>query len=252
MSDLVTDLISTVVNAATNSPRSRQVDIGPSEIGHECARHLAYKTARVKPTRVDADPWASIVGTAVHAWLASAFAAANLFLDEPRWLVEQRVYPHAGYPGSCDLYDLLNDVVIDHKVVGVTTLREARAHGPSQQYRVQAQLYALGWARLGRLPQQTIIAYWPRSGPMSGLHLHREAYNPQVALEALTRISGISAAALALGLDSDSSRAALIPASPGAGCKYCPFRSMIDGDGGCVDAELDIPQARGKVSSLTL
>lgn len=234
--NLAGDLIGTVVDAARYSPRSKQMTIGPSEIGHPCARRLAYKLSGEPSRWRDSDPWASIVGTAVHAWLASAFAAANLTLDEPRWLVEQRVHPTPGIPGSCDLYDLHTDSVIDHKVVGADTMNKAKRGGPSEQYRIQCHIYGLGWERLGRAPREVAIAYWPRSGFLSGLFLHREAYDRALALSALDRLTNISAAAMSLGVDTHPEHLMLIPSSPGDQCRYCPYQSCAPRDGGCPDA----------------
>jgi hypothetical protein len=233
---LAGELIATVVDAARYAPRNRQTAIGPSEVGHPCNRRLAYRAVETKRLWADSDPWASIVGVAVHAWLASAFAAENLMLDEPRWLVEQRVHATPGLPGSCDLYDLHTDTVIDHKVVGTATMASAKAKGPSTQYRVQANLYGLGWERLGRQPKEVAIAYWPRTGFLSGLYLHREPYDRELAAAALQRYANVSAAALACKVDEDPMNARLIPSEPSDECRYCPYKSSTPDDGGCPDA----------------
>lgn len=234
--NLAGDLISTVVDAAHYSPRNRQASIGPSELGHPCARRLAYKITGQPRRWRDSDPWASIVGTAVHAWLADAFSAANLSLDEPRWLTEQRLFATPEIPGSCDLYDCHTDTVIDHKVVGVETLTKAKRGGPSEQYRVQCHVYGLGWERLGRTPREVAIAYWPRSGFLSGLHLHREPYDGAIARSALDRLTNITRAAQTLGVATDPASINLIPCLPGDECRYCPYQSKVAGDGGCPDA----------------
>src|SRR5207245_9046870 len=63
-----------------NSARSRQTHLGPSEIGHPRDRQVAAKLAGLGD-RTQADGGPSIVGTAVHASLADAFAP-----DDPvRW-----------------------------------------------------------------------------------------------------------------------------------------------------------------------
>lgn len=226
------ELIGVVVDAARFSPRSKQTAVGPSEIGEPCQRQLAYKLSGA-PKLGDGDPWAAIVGTATHAWLAAAFAANNLTLDEPRWIVEQRVHPSSGISGNCDLYDLWTDTAIDWKVVGVTTLREAKRNGPSQKYRIQAHTYALGWERLGRMPREVAIAYWPRSGFSSDLFIYREPYDRSIAEEALNRVSRISAAALSLDIIEHPEMAMLIPAEPSEDCRFCPYRTTHRGDGGC-------------------
>src|SRR5262249_28272716 len=69
---LATDVIQAVKYAAANAPRSLQAAPGPSELGTPCTRRLAYKTADWDPKpNSDTDPWASVQGTAVHAWMAA-------------------------------------------------------------------------------------------------------------------------------------------------------------------------------------
>ena len=82
-----------VTTQANGSARNVQKHLGPSELGVPCDRQVVGKLAGVAVTNHVADPWPSIVGTAVHAWLADAFTAANTGLDMPRWLAEQRVVP---------------------------------------------------------------------------------------------------------------------------------------------------------------
>jgi hypothetical protein len=251
--NLAADLIGTVADAAHFSPRNRQVSIGPSEVGVACVRRLAGKVVNTPATWTNSDPWASIVGVATHAWLASAFAGANLGLDEPRWLTEERVYPHPSMPGSCDLYDLWSDTVVDHKIVGTTTMSSAKKNGPSAQYRVQSNLYGLGWERRGRTPREVAIAYWPRSGYLSGLFLHREPYDRELAIAALDRLTLVSATALTLEVVEHPERLMLLPATPGDDCKYCPYKNVREGDGGCPDfPRPEIKQPLGKVASLKL
>ena len=71
--DVTSTLVNRVKEYATFSPRSRQTTIGISELGHPCARRLAYKTLGVEPTNTDHDSWPAIVGTSVHAYLERAF-----------------------------------------------------------------------------------------------------------------------------------------------------------------------------------
>jgi hypothetical protein len=76
--------------------------------------------ARVPATNHVVDPWPSIVGTAIHAWMADAFTAANERYGL-RWVAEHRVTPHPDHPGTADLYDALEQAVVDHKGVHVDT-----------------------------------------------------------------------------------------------------------------------------------
>lgn len=62
---------------AAYQPRSLQKFLGPSELGSPCDRQVAGKMAGLPGTNHTADPWASIVGTAIHAYLADCFDAEN-------------------------------------------------------------------------------------------------------------------------------------------------------------------------------
>ena len=75
--DVLLALKSAILHAASNAPRSRQREIGPSEVGEPCLRRLAYKVAGTEPTNDGGDPWRPVVGTAAHAWLADSLDLAN-------------------------------------------------------------------------------------------------------------------------------------------------------------------------------
>jgi hypothetical protein len=62
-----------VTRYAGRLPRQVQKHLGPSELGHECDRSVVAKMAGAKETNHVADPWASIMGTAGHAFVAGAF-----------------------------------------------------------------------------------------------------------------------------------------------------------------------------------
>jgi hypothetical protein len=116
-----------VVEHASRAPRSLQLHLGPSELGVTCDRQVAGKMAGLAPTNHVSDPWPSIVGTAVHAWLADAFTADNTRHGLLRWVAEQRVTPHPDHPGTADLYDAVELAVVDHKILGETSLAKVRA-----------------------------------------------------------------------------------------------------------------------------
>ena len=165
---IAAELREVVRNAATNAPRSLQVHLGPSELGVECDRQVVHKLTGQHDTNHVADPWPSVVGTAVHAWLADAFTAA----DPARWIAENRVTPFDGHAGTADLYDARNQQVIDHKVLGSTTHDKLRTQGPPRHYFVQLLLYALGYIRAGYRVDSIAIAAWPRTGSsLAGLYV---------------------------------------------------------------------------------
>ncbi len=209
-----------------NAPRSRQTALGPSEIGEACAGSLARKLMGEPHINTGSDPWPSIVGTATHAWLADAFTTANNQLGRVRYLVETKVTPRAGLSGSCDLYDVDNGgTAIDHKIIGETAMRSYKRDGPTPQYRAQIHLYGLGLVNLG-LPVSTVaIAFYPRGGMLSGMHVWTEPYDPAVAHDALARHDQILEAACALGVDEHPENYVHIPTQPGHRCTWCPFFS---------------------------
>ena len=126
------ELREVAVRAQHRSPRSTQRELGPSEIGHICHRLVVGKMAGQPITNHVVDPWPSIVGTAVHAWLATAFERENEINGVIRWLTERRVAADPRYPGTADLYDGYELALVDHKVLGPTTMaRVQSAAGPA-------------------------------------------------------------------------------------------------------------------------
>lgn len=240
--DLKQQLTAVIKHAAANAPRSRQTAIGPSEVGQDCARRLAYKLLDWPAANPDGDPWPSIVGTATHAWLGDAFEAASsppmataqniasaagrMAAAQPgRYLVEKRltIAPPLLPGGSCDLYDTWTETVIDHKVVGASSMARYKREGPRQQYRVQLHVYGFGWELAGRVPRNVALAFYPRGGLLSGLWVWSEPYDRQVALDAIARLHNIRQLAISLDPEAHPERWALIPATADHGCTYCPW-----------------------------
>lgn len=114
---IASELRELVRTAAERAPRQVQVHLGPSELGVECDRQVVHKLLQLPDTNHVVDPWPSIVGTAVHAWMADTFTAA----DPERWLAERRVTPLDEHPGTADLYDVKNQRVLDHKGLAIDT-----------------------------------------------------------------------------------------------------------------------------------
>ncbi|CAM3430771.1 PD-(D/E)XK nuclease family protein [Stackebrandtia soli] len=220
---LSTDLAAAIRAYCARSPRSLQRQIGPSEIGHECLRRVAYSALGCEPSSTGGDPWAAFIGTATHAELAQVFTRDNQRLGRDRWLTEHRVTVRGSIRGTLDLYDTDTATVIDHKIVGPSTHSKVRAGGPSDQYRIQVQLYGYGLANEGRPVERVAIAYYPRSGTLDGRIIHVEPYEPAVAEAALTRMASAIHLAHVLDVDDHPDRWAHIPAEPGPLCTWCPY-----------------------------
>lgn len=160
-----------IEHAILNHPRSLQTRIGPSEIGTPCDHCLAAKLAGWEQVDERSVPWLPTVGTAVHAWIEEAFITAEnnrnaVHTGGLRYSTEAAVMVGtiAGQEiwGSTDLLDRLVGMTVDWKIVGPTTLKKAKA-GPSEVYRVQADLYAKGWNDAGVRVDHVAIAYLPRN-----------------------------------------------------------------------------------------
>lgn len=153
-----------IVHTASNAPRSVQRHLGPSELGAACDRQVVGKLIAAGRTNNVADPWPSIVGTAVHAWLAAAFERENERYGMIRYLTELRVAPTPAHPGSTDLYDDWEQAVVDWKILGPTSLSKVRSpSGPSRRYQVQLLLYGAGCRAAGLPVKRVVLCALPRT-----------------------------------------------------------------------------------------
>ncbi|MCH9275653.1 hypothetical protein JS533_005115 [Bifidobacterium amazonense] len=158
-----------------NAPRERQKAIGPSELGTDCLHCLAAKLAGWQRRRGVA--WLPFIGTCVHEHFERMFDGLNPqgfdsdvkhrpYETEMRVTVGELHGLEGGYPvrGSIDLYDRRSASTVDWKIVGSTTLKDVKAHGPSQTYMVQASLYGIGLRNEGEQVERNCIFFLPRNG----------------------------------------------------------------------------------------
>lgn len=156
---------------AARAPRTLQQHLGPSEIGVACDRQVVGKMAALPATNHVVDPWPSIRGTALHAWAADAFDEDNVRRAVLRWVTEQRVTPHPDHPGTADLYDAIEQAVVDHKFLGASTMAKIRKGWP-RKYLVQLYLYALGYWLLGLPVRRVVLAAYPATAAsLDGLYV---------------------------------------------------------------------------------
>lgn len=230
-----------VVEHAARAPRSRQVHLGPSELGHVCDRQVVGKMAGVPATNHVIDPWPSIVGTACHAWLADAFAADNERHGRIRWIPEQRVTPHPDHPGTADLYDAEEQAVVDHKCLGETSMAKIRRE-PPRHYVVQLLLYGRGYRNLGLPVRRVVLAAYPRTAStLDGLYVWERPYTPADD-ELIEQVFARTAVRAALAEEVTEGRLDLmqVPATPtDDACVFCPLyrpQTARDGGPGCPGA----------------
>lgn len=245
---LLDDLRFIITQFDAERPRSIQLLPGPSEAAHPCMRHHAYAISRARHAHEGnpaargqnrrGNPLPSIQGTAMHEWLEKAVGAANQRLGRMRWLAEQRlIIRPAEYDelrliddhpalvreelgGTCDLYDLDTQSVLDWKNPGVTKHKEYKEKGPSEVYRGQAHLYGAGYVRLG-FPVKTVgIVFIPKGGSMRDIHLWREEYNPELVEEILSRLDDVEDRMKMYDVDNNPAGFQRIPIHPND-CGYC-------------------------------
>lgn len=231
------DRIKAIVSThSANAPRSQQKRIGLSEVGEVCARKTAYKLLDWQKTNPLTDPWASISGTAIHAWLADAFGQYP-----GQYLVEHFVKADEERSGTADLFDIERKMVIDHKCVGATGMKSRKKDGMTHQQRVQINLYGMGIENefgIGSV-EKVALAFYPLGGRLDGLHTIVEPYNRQVAVDAIKRLEDTQVLIWQLDPEENPQAWDLIPKTPTKACTYCPWFLPMSNDGskGCSGEE---------------
>lgn len=211
-------------NRDHGSNRSAQRTLGPSEAGSPCDRQIAMKLMNVTPVNPQ-EGWAPFVGTSVHAELAKMFEWAN-GANSGRYVTEMRVQfgsPYVPY-GTLDLLDRVLFMVDDHKLMGRYSLDKLIREGPSETYRVQLQIYALGAVLAGEKVREVALIAWPRQeSSLDKLYVHVEPFDRKVAEAALARVERIAREVFDLGQGPYSQLEVAQRMPAGDDCKWCPF-----------------------------
>lgn len=214
-----------IKDGITRHPRSLQKRIGPSEIGRPCDRWILHKlNGDGEPDRGPA--WKPAVGTAVHDQLERWFDAANRHggeVDHAEWVTEWEVtvgqIGGQDITGHSDLFHVPTGTVIDHKVVGPKQIAKYRLHGPSEQYRTQAHLYAQGFTADGGWgpARHVAIAFLPRDGELANTVFWSEPFDPHRAASAMVRANRLHTMLAVVGID------AALAASPLCDDEWCTW-----------------------------
>lgn len=159
-----------VKDRANGSTRTMQRHLGPSELGEECDRQVVAKMSAQSKTNNVSDPWASVMGTAGHAYVEEMYKWDNERRrsngSAARWIPEMRVTPDPGedpHPGTADLYDAEHLALVDHKFLGDTSRAKLISKGPKRVYYVQLLLYRRGYQNLGLPVNRIVLLAWPRT-----------------------------------------------------------------------------------------
>jgi hypothetical protein len=223
------ELTEIILWADRNSERSLQGPPGPSELGDPCDRKLAMKIAGLEKVNLAMDPWAAIVGTAIHAWIERAvlrFQAAGQGSD---WLTEQTLNIDHMITGHADLYQISRKRVVDVKSYGSTMASKLKKGEVPEGYFKQVQLYGMGYENSGIDVNEVSLFFVPRAGWLSDAKVFSYPYDRSVAQAALDRMYRIGGRLLELDITNHPDRWDQIPATPsGPSCAYCPFFRPVD------------------------
>lgn len=188
-----------------NRSRSKQTQIGPSELGG-CKRRVWYRLHDQEVVNPNQSKLAAIMGTAIHKEIEHAMEA----LGEPtKFLIETEV-EFDGMKAHVDLYLPEEKEVVDWKTVKIKNL----GFFPSRQQRWQVHTYGylLRHGNNMDVERVTLVAI-PRDGGEDDIVTHTEPYNEGIAIEALDWLEEIKNATEIPAPEKDAQF-----------CKsYCPF-----------------------------
>lgn len=178
-------LISLVQLAYSTDARSRQVEIGSSEIGWACPRRVAYRLAGT-PRVNDTDPMKLMLGSGLHLYLAEKFRVLDP--QDRRFLIE---YPcvYRDVPGHGDLYDRFTRTVIDWKSTSKARINEMRKKGVPGYYSTQVQHNAMALRAQGEDVQAVALMFFPTDSTLTNAWAWVSKVDPRVADEAVDRIN---------------------------------------------------------------
>lgn len=213
--------------------RSKQVQIGPSELGG-CRRKVWYRLNDQPETNDGELKLAAIMGTAIHNAIEHA-------LDEREDLMIETEVEYNGMKAHIDLFIPSSGDVVDWKTVKKQNL----SYFPSQQQRWQVQVYGYLLDKSGKgKPQRVNLVAIPRDGDERDIKVHTEEYDESVALEALNWLEAIKASSEAPSPERDESY-----------CKfYCKYYDA-SGEMGCVGLKkerikTELPEVNNEEASL--
>lgn len=217
--ELAIELTNIITEASRYTPRSQQVYIGPSEVGQECVRRLAYKLLDwEKANESGGGSWAANVGTAIHSFLEDIFSKYP-----ERYEVEQKVQIRANLSGTVDLFDKEKGYVLDWKTTSPAGVKAKRSEGATSQQITQVQLYGYGKAQQGVQVNKVGLIFLPTGGQITDMHIELYDYDESAALSALARLDSVYELLSTIDVEENPQMWPLIPATPSRMCMYCPY-----------------------------
>ena len=219
------ELCQVITDAGTYSPRSRQVSIGPSELGEECTRKLAYKLLDwEKVNQSSSGSWAAQVGTAIHSHLE------GIFNNPLMYETEKRVEIRGNLKGTIDLFHLERKMVLDWKTKSPTGVKEKRAQGASQKEIIQVMTYAFGKVKEGVEVEYAGLVFLPTGGQIQDMYIELHKYDESIVTNALERIDNVYTLLSTIDVEANPAMWEHIPAVTSRLCMYCPYFKPFSDD----------------------
>lgn len=217
------ELTAMIVRAERNRPRSKQVELGPSDLGSACDRRIGYKIAEIPEVNGFMDPWTVFVGSAIHDRLQTSIDGFSS-VDGHRYKTEMSAPLDPLIPAHVDLYDVQRKWVIDHKSTTSDALKKLREGGEiNPGYQIQVQLYGLALTQLGYPVEKVALAFYPRAGRLRDLFCWVGDFDPDVARVAWQRPYDIATLLTELDVLAVPSRWSQVPAVSSNMCGLCPW-----------------------------
>lgn len=202
------------------APRTMQVALGPSDLGTECDRRLAYKIAGIAGFN-RGDPWAAFVGSAIHTRIEGVI---RKYAKEHggTWLIEERIVVTPEISGRADL--IRDNMVIDIKSASPDVIKKLPDTGPRGSYLPQIHSYAWGLNQAGHRIDKVAFVFVPRSGRLDDMWVWVDAYRPEIAEAALKRVYGFARRLGEMDILNNPHLWETVPATPDyMWCQFCPL-----------------------------
>lgn len=179
------DLLLTVLHEKdANKSRSKQTQVGPSEIGG-CKRKVWYRLNEQPETNFELKKLAAIMGTAIHAEIEKSIEAIDP-KGEKYWVETEVEYD--GIKAHVDLFIPETGSVVDWKTVKLKNL----SYFPSNQQRWQVQVYGYLLEKSGKAKVKDVnLVAIARDGDEDNVRIHTEPYDETMALAALAWLDNV-------------------------------------------------------------
>jgi CRISPR/Cas system-associated exonuclease Cas4 (RecB family) len=181
------ELLLTVLHEKdANKSRSKQAEVGPSEIGG-CRRKVWYRLNSQPETNFELKKLAAIMGTAIHAEIEKSIEAIDP--NGEKYWVETEV-EYGGIKAHIDLFIPETGSVVDWKTSKIKNL----SYFPSNQQRWQVQVYGYLLEKSGKAKVKDVnLVAIARDGDENDVRLHSEPYDETIALAAISWLENVKA-----------------------------------------------------------